>query len=372
MSGPKNTALDNFMRYNYTEGTSVVSKAVKRPCEEYKTLPKTVPEIKRALLGLKKRGLIIFGDEQIRKHLQGLIDSSQSDLNLIFGTWHKSPGQYTYINKLLFGQGDKTPSLKDITHIVLEMFGKGSSTTDKYLEFAQKYKEKCKEQCTQKAKEFIGDDLQYFIDFYQKYNSQGALKVLELYGKTYFKSSFPKETFENQFKTITLNKQYGKKYKLLASDISHNTEITLEKTYGNDSDFLVYDLREYLASSYALQEQDPSKKDVFVYTWGADHIDKYCIPRYIPQTDKVISIGLTGGGEQNPKILLEQAIKELGWGNQEFLVQFSEPGQTPYKEFDFLIHLPFKTNKDTEYSEDLFAVPYQIYTRPNTCIDTNK
>ena len=269
----RNPKLHTFVQTNPSQSKAerLVQKEIKRPCQQYKTLPKTVPEIKELLLALKEQGLIIFEKDKIRGYLQNAINTSTTDTHLIFGTWHKNPGQHAYINSLLFGPSSQT--LAGVTHIVLEFFGQGN-INPKGKAFAKANKRQCNSRCKTQASHLIHGDLQHFLDLYHRYNSQGALSVLETFGKTFF-NKYPYQTFQQMLNTVTQNHRYQNKYKILASDLSDTTEKALKKRYSED--FIIYELREYFATSYVLHEQNPSAKDVFAYIWGADHIDKYAL-----------------------------------------------------------------------------------------------
>ena len=261
---------------------------------EYNRLPTEAMELERFLLGADITW-VEDGDSTIEDTIQREIDSAAAeDVHMVFGFAHAVVGQTEFFNGLL-------QRVHGVTHLALESDRYGRS----------------------------GRDIQRSLDCYLV---TGDLN----YRPTFSSPMWPgtdvpiEEEKEIRDRYALLDLGYSKCLNVVYADIPSEATGSLDEYYR-------FAAREIYAVESVQMRQDPARRDVVFWRWGAVHAEKHRLPFYLGIRDpqaKIVSI-VVNGGTYLAALAFDRALEDLGWLERTFILKLDG-----YREADYIIHIP--------------------------------
>lgn len=279
-----------------------------------KRLPSDEKELEQLLLQAERKGLIKWGkgnNREIYNVLQKEIDSTpaSSDMHVIFGAAHHGiDGQTEFFNELLT-EGKDRRKVGGVTHLALEISRVNAE----------------------------GDDVQTYLDNYLLRGGEAP----EFSAPAKWRgTNIPFETKkEMRDRNYTIRLAHRGCYNLVTADMQRVVSKGVKERHG---EYYSVAAREIFAVRSAFQRQDPGKKDVIFWNWGASHAEKQRLPLHIKKMDpkaKVISVVLNGGTYVEA-LAFDRVLKKMGWLEKTFILRLDG-----YREADYIIHVPTRGRK---------------------------
>lgn len=314
-----------------------VQQHIRRPNHTYQPLPKNVKTAIQWIQKAQKQQQIYWKPGSILGRIQQLIDQhKQGNLFLLFGNNHRITKHYKFFNELWFS-GQDGLQLEQVSHLALEAF----VTSHQNLRFSSKQKKQLQHiwstpqgrqqlLINPKARQLLSQlllfDQQPLIDLYLHQKQQWPFRLLNILNHHLLRTTYPSSFIQEILATLKYAQQTQKKMTVVASDMS----FALRKKTQHLACWL-YPLRE-IFSLYMIQRRLSNKRNVIAYMWGARHIYKTHLPRFISPRSHTFSIKLQGGNTPN---LWDHALSQLHLPNKMFAIE------TPNTlEADLLIHFP--------------------------------
>ena len=280
------------------------------------TLPTDAAALEAFLLQAEQRGMITWVESQdsseVYEVLQGEVDSSESDVHIVFGSAHSSEEQVLFFNELLTA-GEDGRSVSGITHVVGETFLNANvqGILDNYL---------------------VTGENPIYVHPATHPRSQAPMMPLPV-----------AKAMEN-LEHIA----YRECYNMVAANVDLGLSVTEP-----DLARSVRMREAYVVDAFNLR-QDPGGKDVAFWFFGSMHSEKHRLPFRLATTDPsahVVSVVLNGG-KFDSSMMFDQALKNLGWLDRPFILNLEG-----HREADYVIHLPTGDRRILGQSLELSEIP---------------
>ncbi|MEM1008840.1 MAG: hypothetical protein AAGJ35_07515 [Myxococcota bacterium] len=325
----------------HTAGCWAFSKHHKqRPKQHFRRYPSKLQQVIRWLRQAKQRGQLLLQPGRILAEIQTQIDRHQrGSLYLLFGHNHRVVRHYQFFNELL-RPGDDQLQLNGLTHLALEAFVHDPITPKvnrrQRLRLKRLWKRwnrssALRSPALRKAMhQQLQGSQQPLLDLFLQHNQAWAYSFLKYSNRTITSSSYAPQFLKEVENTVRwVHKYHRRRVDVVATDMS----LQLQRRFDQAS-CAIYALRE-IFSLHTLQRRKsyrPGKRKVITYFWGADHIRKRNLPRFLSPADNVFSVRFAGGQQQD---IWDQAFQALRWKPTIFALR------TPNaEEADLMIHFP--------------------------------
>ncbi|MBU0672642.1 MAG: hypothetical protein KJ732_06415 [Candidatus Margulisbacteria bacterium] len=246
------------------------------------------------------------GDSAIYDMIQGEVNSASpgQNVHLVFGFAHGAYGHSAFLSELLIKGGDGH-RIDGATHLALE-YGRIDSK---------------------------GADMQTEFDRFLITGDVNLVPVLT--SRNWPGTHIPmveKEEIEASYQLIKTG--FSECYNLVVADLPPKILVRIKREIG---DYNWFGAREIFAVSSVWQRQDPGRRDVVFWKWGASHSEKHRLPFYISIQDpkaKVVSLAMNGGTYVDA-MAFDRVLKKLGWLEKTFILKLFG-----YRDADYIIHIP--------------------------------
>lgn len=325
----------------------LVRKHTRRKPTWYRRYPATVADAAQWLKKAIHDKQILWQPGRILAHIQTAIDNHQHGrMFLLFGNNHSIAAQYRFFNEL-WHPGKDGIQLEGITHLALEAFVSGITPKPLVPRYRQKLRRLWQSRLTlrtpqsrlrwrQQITELLISDQQPLLDLYLRHGDHWAYQMVEVINHFLLGQSYPTELLHEIHATLQYMRKYHRTVEVIATDMSQSLKKNAQRSM-----CWIYPLRE-MFSLHVTQRRLKHKRSVVVFMWGADHIRKDHLPRFLSPTDRVLAVRLSGGSAPN---VWDMALARLNLPLQMFAIP--TPGA---REGDFLIHLP---PQDSELARSL-------------------
>jgi len=299
--------------------------------------PTTVDGAVRWIQKAQREGRIYWQRAMILGKLQLVIDRhKKGNLYLLFGNDHTVTQHYQFFNELLHPGRDQI-QLDGITHISLEAYlthpfpKKLKSKTIRWLSKvwgSAKNRRLMLRSHAARAKlaSLVLSDQQPFIDLYIHKGKKWSYRLLEILTTFLLSRSYPAAFLHEVLATLKHARQRKKPIDVIASDISSQIHYRIRRL-----PCWLYPLRE-IYSLKGVRRRLRKKRNVVAFMWGADHIRKRHIFRFLRSNEKGYAVRMQGGGMPD---IWDRALYKLRLPQKMFAIR--TPGA---EDGDLMVHFP--------------------------------
>lgn len=308
-----------------------LQKKYKRPRRRWPREPKTVAEARVYLEKARKEKRLYLRRGAILARLQQVIHQHRrGNLYLLFGNNHTIRKHYRFFNEILT-PGQDGIRLQGLTHLGLEAFtadirpARLSPRTQKMLRnlwTSPKSRRLLLTNAKVRSRLFkmLLSGQQHLLDLYIRKGQRWAYRLLYVSNLYLMGRSYPRSFLQEVQRTLSLARRYPGGLNVVGNDMS----MRLRRRYFKLRCWL-YPLREYFSWRIMQRRIRKRKRNVIAYMWGADHIHRNNIPRFIPRWSRYYSVRLQGGKKET---IWDQAARQLGLPRQLIAIETPRSGSS--------------------------------------------